>query len=363
MNNGSLNITERLLLDEINENRSPSIQYALFNKDSIIRRYTFGQADIENKMEANWTTTYNAYSVTKTFTALAILQLAQQDKLSIEHPIKKYLPGFPYDSEITIKQVLSHSAGIPNPIPLGWIHLSSENKLFNRDEFFKNILSENNRLKSKPNENYAYSNLGYILLGQLIENVSGEKYEDYIQNYIIKPLGIPVSELGFEIHDYGKHARGYHKRYSFSNFILGFFIDKSKYMDKSGSKWKPFRSFYVNGPSYGGLIGTAESFIKYLQELLNPNSKLISDDFKKMIFTENINYNSKPTGMCLSWFKGQLNGENYYTHAGGGGGYYCEIRIYPDLGIGSVVFFNRTGMSDQRFLSKIDKIYLDNVKR
>jgi D-alanyl-D-alanine carboxypeptidase len=58
--------------------------------------------------------------------------------------------------------------------------------------------------------------------------------------------------------------------------------------------------------------------------------------------------------MCLSWHSGKLNGQRYYTHAGGGGGFYFEIRIYPELGLGSVVMFNRTGMSDIRFLDKTD---------
>jgi D-alanyl-D-alanine carboxypeptidase len=355
-----MELTEKLLLDEIKENRSPSIQYALFNKDSIIKRYALGLANINDKNEVDKTTTYNAYSVTKTFTALAILQLAQQEKLNLDHAIKKYIPDIPYNSEITIKQVLSHSAGIPNPIPLNWIHLSSNNKTFDRDLFFKDVFSKNNKTESRPNEKYAYSNLGYVLLGQIIEKVSGISYEEYIRSNIIKTLGIPESDMGFEIHDYKKHAKGYHKRFSFSNLILGFFIDKSKFMEKERSKWKSFKPFYVNGSSYGGLIGTPDSFIKYIQALLKPDCQLIKPAYKNMLFTENYTINDKPTGMCLSWFKGKLNGNNYFAHAGGGGGYYCEIRIYPDLGLGSLIFFNRTGMSDQRFLDRIDKVYLKN---
>jgi hypothetical protein len=63
--------------------------------------------------------------------------------------------------------------------------------------------------------------------------------------------------------------------------------------------------------------------------------------------------------MCLAWFKGQLNSKTYFAHAGGGGGYYCEIRIYPDAGLGSVIMFNRTGMNDERVLDKIDKYFIE----
>lgn len=257
--------------------------------------------------------------------------------------------------------MLSHSGGIPNPIPLSWIHLTSEHKSYDRNDFFTPIFLKNNKTKTKPNEKFAYSNLGYVLLGQLIERVTGKTYEQYINDNIIEKIGLKPHELGFEITDTTLHAKGYHKQLSFSNLILGFFIDKSKYMEKPESGWNPLKYFYVNGPSYGGLIGTPYAFVKYLQELLQPNSQLISDEYKKMLFTENYTNDNKKTGMCLSWFSGQMNGSKYFAHAGGGGGYYCEIRVYPDLGIGSVVFFNRTGMSDEKFLDTVDNVYIEKM--
>jgi D-alanyl-D-alanine carboxypeptidase len=92
--------------------------------------------------------------------------------------------------------------------------------------------------------------------------------------------------------------------------------------------------------------------------LINENSSLISEKYKTVMFQENQNNKGKNTGMCLGWFSGELNGVKYYAHAGGGGGYYCEIRIYPRINRGSVIFFNRTGMSDERYLDKIDRFYI-----
>lgn len=354
-----INMTEKILLDEIKTSRSPSAQYILFNLASVLKRYAFGMADIERGIKVDWDTTYNIYSVTKTFTALAILQLAQCNCLNPDDPVRKYLPEIPYNSGITIKHLLCHSAGIPNPIPLSWIHLADEENNFDGDQFFKVIISRYNKIKSGPNEKFAYSNLGYVILGQIVEKASGIKYKEYIQNNIVKVLGITDTEMGFGIKDPLKHATGYHKRISVSNLILGFFLDKSRYMDKPTGSWKPFKPIYVNGPSYGGLIATPGSLIKYIRGLLKPESPLIGNEYRKLLFTENRTTGNNPTGMCFSWFKGQLNGADYYTHAGGGGGYYCEIRIYPDPGLGSIVLFNRTGMSDQRFLDKLDKEYLN----
>jgi D-alanyl-D-alanine carboxypeptidase len=132
-------------------------------------------------------------------------------------------------------------------------------------------------------------------------------------------------------------------------------------MGQVEGKWKPFRPFYVNGVSYGGLIGTPMAFVRYIQQLLKPGDLLLTDHYKEKLFTENLAAGGKPTGMCFAWFTAQLNGNRYYAHAGGGGGYYCEIRLYPDKGIGSVIFFNRTGMDDERFLDKLDPFYLKSL--
>jgi D-alanyl-D-alanine carboxypeptidase len=179
----------------------------------------------------------------------------------------------------------------------------------------------------------------------------------YVGENVIKKMSIDNNDLGFEINNISNHAKGYHKKSSFTNLLLGFFLDKSKFMGKAEGKWMPFNNFYVNGISYGGLIGKPSAFVKYIQVLMRPNNEVISDDLKTILFQENFTNKKQSTGMCLSWFKGNLNGHTYYTHAGGGGGYYCEIRIYPKNHLGSVVFFNRTGMRDERFLDKVDEIY------
>lgn len=357
--NTDLNETDTILTKQIKEKKTPSVQYMIFSKDTIIHKFQDGLADVGNQKTINWNTSFHAFSLTKTFTALAILQLEEKGKLSINDSAKRFLPDFPYTSSITIKQLLAHTSGIPSPNPLSWIHLESEHRNFDRNIFFKEVFKNNNKTKSEPNEKFSYSNLEYILLGQIIERVSGQTYENYIRDNILKPLEIGPDELDFEIFDKNHHAIGYQKRFSFMNGILGFFIDKSKYMDKSEGNWKPFKSYYVNGAPYGGLIGTPEALAKYIQELLKSNSQLISDASKDILFNENFTNTKKPTGMCLSWFRGDLNGHEYFTHAGGGGGYYCEIRIYPDLSLGSVIMFNRSGMSDERFLDKLDKYYIN----
>jgi CubicO group peptidase (beta-lactamase class C family) len=351
-----MNESDTLLIEQIENHKTPSAQYFFFDKDKILNKFLGGFADLKKQRNTAENTTYNGYSVTKTFTALAILQLAELKKIDIGDSIKSYLPEFPYSNDITIRQLMAHTAGIPNPIPLNWIHLAAEHQSFDGHAFFHQVFAKNNKIKSGPNEKFAYSNLGYVLLGRLIEKVSGLSYEEFVRHNILNRLGIEQGELDFTIADTDQHAKGYHKKFSFSNVVLGFLVDKSKFMEpRAEGRWKVFKDNYVNAASYGGLIGTPRTLVKYIQELLKPNCILISDEYKKLLFAENYTNNKRATGMCLSWFSGQLNGHRYFAHAGGGGGYYCEIRIYPDKGVGSVLMFNRTGMKDERFLDKLDR--------
>jgi len=339
--------------------QTPSVQYLLFDQDSIIHQYRVGLADVIDQKKTDEKTTFNAFSVTKTFTALAVLQLAEQGKLDINKSAANYIVDFPYSEDITVRQLLTHTAGIPNPNPLPWIHPANEHPVFDRDTFFRPVFQKHNKLKSLPNTKFAYSNLGYVLLGQLIEQVSGKTYEDYIQDHVLMPLELDHTELGFELPDPTLQAKGYHKKISLMNWIIGIFIDKKVYRGAQEGKWQPFMPYYINGTSYGGVIGSPLAFMKYAQELLKDDCRLISPEYKQMLFSENYTIDQKSTGMCLSWFTDQLNGETYYAHAGGGGGYYCEVRLYPETGIGSVIMFNRSGMSNEKYLDKLDIFYFE----
>jgi CubicO group peptidase (beta-lactamase class C family) len=190
----------------------------------------------------------------------------------------------------------------------------------------------------------------------LIEKVTGDAFEAYVQKNVLEKIGAESSDLSFEINQ-SLHAVGYHKWWSLSNAVFGLLFDKKKFMGKREGSWKPFNHFYNNGIAYGGLFGSASGLIKYAQALLHDNSVLLSHQYKERLFRESIIRN-KPTGMSLSWFTGTLKGHQFFAHAGGGGGYYSELRIYPGLGVGSLIMYNRSGMTDERILSEADRFFI-----
>jgi len=344
------------LKGQVNNKQTPSIQYAFFDTDSIIHEFRYGLSNVKSRQQFRASTTYHLYSITKTFTALSVLQLVEAGKVKLSSPVSFYLPEFFYSREITVEQLLSHTSGIPNPIPLRWIHLAQEHSNFNRNLFFAEVFKANPNLTFEPGTGFKYSNLGYVVLGQLIETVSGESFESYVQEHIIKKCGASPSSLSFEL-DPSLHAVGYHKWWSLSNAVFGLLVDKKKFMGKREGPWKPFNHFYNNGTAYGGLFGSTSGLIQYVQALLQENSVLLSDQYKRRLFREGVIKN-KPTGMALSWFTGSLKGNKFLAHAGGGGGYYTELRIYPELGVGSLIMYNRSGMTDERILSRADGLFI-----
>jgi D-alanyl-D-alanine carboxypeptidase len=346
-------VTDLLHL-QVASGRTPAVQYRFFSPDSTLFRHDEGMGDLGNRVPVGAATTYNLLSITKTFTAVAILQLAEAGKLELDGAAADFLPGFPYSRGIRVRHLLTHSAGIANPLPLRWIHLAEEHDAFDSGAFFREVFARYPETRGPPGARFAYSNLGYVLLGQIVEHASGMPCEQYVTAHVLRTLGLSDSDLGFTI-DPATQARGYHRRMSASYFALGFLMDRRTFIEPGTGPWRAFRPFYLNGAAYGGLIGTADGLTGYVQALLDPGSGLLSEESRRMLFTENVLSDGRRSGMALSWFRGDVDGHTYFAHAGGGGGYYAEMRLYPELKRGSVILFNRTGMSDVRFLDRVDR--------
>ncbi|MFC2099157.1 serine hydrolase domain-containing protein [Bacteroidota bacterium] len=154
---------EKYLKTQIDQNKTPGLQYYYFNQDTILYRYCGGLADIDGQTEVNEDTTFNACSTTKTLTALAIIQLVEKGLIEIDKPVSAYLQKFPYPGNITTRHLLTHTSGIPNPLPLKWIHAEDEHDDFDYKKYFSKVFQKHNKTRNGPGEKFAYSNLGYIL--------------------------------------------------------------------------------------------------------------------------------------------------------------------------------------------------------
>lgn len=201
------------LLDDEAYNKEFQGTVLVADGDEIVFAKAYGYADAEEKIENKLTTRFAIASNTKQFTATAIMQLVEQNKISIDETIDKYFPDYKYGNKITIKNLLQMRSGIPDYI--------NELDLFMRDEDTKNILKEYEsnayydkyvedyrwsseiilknlyltELLFEPNEEYDYCNTNYYLLGLIIEEVSGMSFEDYLKEYIFKPTKMASSSI------------------------------------------------------------------------------------------------------------------------------------------------------------------------
>ena len=133
-------------------------------------------------------------------------------------------------------------------------------------------------------------------------------------------------------------------------------MDRKKFTTRSNHPaWIKFNRYYVNGRAYGGIIANAYSLTKFIYELSKPHSVLLSDAWKDILFAKQKTNNGNEIEMTLGWFTGKLNEIHYLGHAGAGGGYYCEMRVYPDNNMATAIMFNRSGIRDERFLDELDR--------
>jgi len=345
-------------LSKLGAPTEPGIQYVVVDKNSSIFNSSIGLADINKSVALSASHTMAAFSMTKTLTAIAILQLVERNKINLDDKLSDYIEN-PYDSDISIRQLLSHTAGIPNPIPLKWVHLSKNHNDFDEQAALTETLNENSESDEKAGIKYNYSNIGYWLLGKVIEKVSGNTYTDYVTKNIFEALRLNPNEIGFLISDKSNHAKGYLKKWSFMNFFGRFFIDANVLGEYEGG-WLRINDVYLNGPSFGGAIGTATAFSKILQDLLSEHSNLLNEKSKKLLYSQQKINSGKKIDMTLGWHIDKLNGVTYYYKEGGGAGFHCEMRIYPDIGLASVIMANKTSFNSRKHLSELDKSFVEN---
>jgi CubicO group peptidase (beta-lactamase class C family) len=193
---------------------APGLCVGIISKGDMIYSKGFGYRNLEQKLPVTEETVFGIASVSKSFSALAIMQLAERGLLSVEHPVKRYLPGFglPDNSaewKVNIHNFLTHTPGIP-PLPSLNYGIIESTELDEKDReelsedelapdrpsvedtegLLKFIANHDYQLLGRPGQYVSYSNDAYGLLGSIIELVSGKSYEDYLQENILMPLGM-----------------------------------------------------------------------------------------------------------------------------------------------------------------------------
>jgi CubicO group peptidase (beta-lactamase class C family) len=239
-------------------------------KDKILLAKGYGFADREKKTPVTKSTVYAIGSVTKQFTAAAIMKLEMQGKLNVDDYITKFFEDVPPDkAKITIHQLLTHSSGIP--FRAG--RCGAEPTI---DDFVKVILSST--LEFEPGTNYRYSNSGYALLGAIVKAASGEPFEQYIYNKLFKPAGMRRTGAFLPKYSVDDIATGYRDGQEW-----GFLFEKLwgyTELPVKNQRGEPC------GLPYGGILSTIDDLYKWHQAL--KGEKIFSKAIKRKIFAPHV---------------------------------------------------------------------------
>jgi len=348
----------RQFLDaSVNDGDFPGIQYVVVDSSQRIFQYCYGWADIENRILMQPSTTMMAYSMTKTFTAAAVLQLIEAGKIGLDDSVHTYFPSTPYDRSMTIRHLLSQTSGIPNPIPLRWVHLVRQHAAFDESLALEAVLRDNPESRFPPGSKYAYSNISYWILGEIVERTSGQSFPEYMHDHVFLPLHLDTSQASFTIVKNAQHAKGYLKKYSFMNLAKSFLID-AEFIGEYEDNWLHIHDHHLNGPGFGGLIATAQAVATFLQDQLRGESVLFGRKTRELFFSQQKTTTGGPIDMTPGWHIGDLKGVQYLYKEGGGGGYHAEMRIYPARGIASVIMVNESSSTCTDVQSEADKEFV-----
>ncbi|WP_367390858.1 serine hydrolase [Lewinella sp. LCG006] len=289
----------------------------------IIYKNGFGQANMEWNIPNKSNTKHRLASITKQFTAMAIVQLVAENKLQLDQPITTYLPNYPKvnGDRITIHHLLTHTSGIPN-----YTSFPNYSDLMLAPHSTRDIvrLFEDLPLEFTPGEQFAYSNSGYVLLGVVIEKITGKPYEQVLQEKIFSPL---------EMHDtgYDKHRIVLENRASGYNKIANTF-ENASYIDMS----VPFAA--------GALYSTVEDLYRWDRALYT--EKLLPKAYMDLLFEAHTSAWGQHYG--YGWEIGKLrigNSQEFtYTigHGGSINGFNTQITRIPS-NQSLILLFNNTG--------------------
>jgi CubicO group peptidase (beta-lactamase class C family) len=283
----------------------------------------YGLADKTRQLANNPETKFNLGSMNKMFTAVAIAQLAEQGKLSFDDKVGKYLPDYPNKdvaNKVTIHHLLTHTSGLG----------SYWNAKFDaRRATIKTVadylaLFADEPLLFEPGARFEYSNSGYIVLGAIIEKVSGQSYYDYVREHIYKPAGM-------------KNTDAYQITDATPNLAMGYTSLGRDDRPASGPRRDNADSRPNRGGPAGGGYSTVEDLLRFATALRD--HKLLNAKSTELITTGKVDA-MRGSKYGYGFGEQQMNGYRIYGHNGGSPGIASDLSIIPEPGYVAVVMTN-----------------------
>ena len=308
-----------------------------------------GVASLVDQRPVEDHTAFVWFSITKLFTATAIMQLHERRVLDIDAPVRDLLGeelaiDEPASRPMTARDLLSHSSGLGNPSVWSRAKPAGSGQISTEQLLAELLDAHGRRLRYRPGHGQRYSNLGYLVLGRMIELADGRDYETYVREEILEVLGMTRTSFHWRplLDD---PALGHSRRGGFYT-TLAKRVANPEVFGPTLSRWLTTVPFEVEGQPYGGLIGTAPDLAKFLAAHLQfgeyRGRRILSPASVLDMQTVQLDERGRPLDHALGWHTDLIDGERYFNHMGKGGGYRPAVRIWPGRRYGVVILTNRT---------------------
>jgi CubicO group peptidase (beta-lactamase class C family) len=335
---------DRIFTEFAKTAHAPGAAWGIIVDGELAHSGSAGVREIASNAPVDADTVFRIASMTKSFTAMAILKLRDDGKLSLDDPAERYVPelkGLPYPTSdsprITIRHLLTHSAGFPEDNPWG------DQQLSDSEEDLSRMLRAGIPFSTAPGTAYEYSNYGFAILGRVVSRVSGIAYEDYVTAAILKPLGMTSTTLHPSRVDPKRRAVGYrwederwkeepslpHGSFGAMGGMLTSIRDLSRYVGAYLDAFPP-----RNGPETSPL---RRSSLREMQQAWRPSALRVTRDAATggpVLTSGSYGYGLSVTQTCQY--------RTMIAHGGGLPGYGSLMRWLPDRGVGIIAFANIT---------------------
>jgi D-alanyl-D-alanine carboxypeptidase len=330
------------LLSRTYNDTLPGISIAILQQGKTVFRKSYGIASITTRKKLSDSANFNICSLTKQFTAIAILQLEQKGLLSLKDKLSRFFPGMnkKIAEVITIQQLLTHTSGIPDH----YSYINTTDMHHAHDSDVYNAIKSIDTTYFTPGTKFRYSNTGYCLLALIIEKVSGMRYNDYLVKNIFEPAGM-------------KHTVVWNEHATISNEVTAYERDSMNNLVRSGAAEHIF--FSTEGD--GGIYTSVNDYIKWFDALQAGKvfNKVIVDKVRSIQFMIDKN---KKVGYGFGWFVDEQGDQHKVYHSGDNGGFKTYSFSIPSLQYLVVIFSNRNDINVEQLVQQIVKMQFPSIK-
>lgn len=319
----------------------PGLALAVVRDGQIAKIRAYGLANVELNAPVTEDTVFELGSVTKQFTAAAILLLVEEGKIGLDEPIKKYLAGVPDAwSAVTVRHLLTHSSGIQNYLGVPGLpdaaHAAPSHDEMNR------IFFERLQLEFQPGETWSYSNSGYLLLGSIIEKASGKSYWEFLNECIFQPLGMSVTRSSEPRAIIPHRASGY---------------------EWTQNHFENRPALTANAYAAGSIVSTVRDMAKWDAALYI--EKLLKTSSLRQAWTPQRTSGgaTAPFNYGFGWFVDTYHGHRVIAHSGGTPGFSSIIHRFVDDRLTVIVLTNHTDRVIDHLAIDIAGLYVPALAR